>query len=144
MSGEVFSLYGPYSRTVNRWFESGLTLTLLSEVSDNPVGFVMIGALPGDREGETRAEILAIAVAPGFQRRGIGKALLRCAEERVEQWGEKRLFLHTAKENHLAQKLFLTNGYRPIALKKSFYPCGQDALMMVNEFANDPHHSPCE
>jgi len=144
LSGEVFSLYGPYGRTVPRWFESGLTLTLLSMVGDKRVGFVMIGALPGDREGETRAEVLAIAVAPGFQKRGIGKELLRCAEKRVEEWGEQRLFLHTAKENHLAQKLFLKSGYRPIALKKSFYPSGQDALMMVSEFGNDPRHLPHE
>jgi len=138
LSGEVFSIYGPYGRTVTRWFESGITLTLLSMVGEKPVGFVMIGALPGDRDGETRAEVLAIAVTPGFQRRGIGKALLQRAEKRVEEWGEQRLFLHTAKENHLAQKLFLKNGYRPIALKKSFYPSGQDALMMVNEFGNNP------
>lgn len=144
LSGEVFSPYGPYGGTVRRWFESGLTLTLLSMVGDKPVGFVMIGALPGDREGETRAEVLAIAVAPGFQKRGIGKELLRCAEKRVEEWGEQRLFLHTAKENHLAQKLFLKSGYRPIALKKSFYPSGQDALMMVSEFENDPRHLPHE
>lgn len=143
MSGEVFSLYGPYGRTVARWFESGLTVTLLSMVGDKPAGFVMIGALPGDREGETRAEVLAIAVAPGFQKRGIGKELLQCAEKRAEEWGERRLFLHTAKENHWAQKLFLKSGYRPIALKRGFYPSGQDAIMMVNEFSKDPGRSSC-
>lgn len=143
MSGEVFSIYGPYGRTVTRWFESGLTLTLLFMAGDEPVGFVMIGTLPGDTDGETRAEVLAIAVAPGFQKRGIGRKLLRCAEKRVEEWGEKRLFLHTARENLPAQKLFLKSGYRPIALKKSFYPSGQDALMMVSDLGNHPRHSPC-
>lgn len=144
MSGEVFSIYGPYGRTVTRWFESGLTRTLLSVVEGKPVGFVMMGTLPGDREGETRTEILAIAVAPGFQRRGIGKELLRCAEKNAKASGEQRLFLHTAKENRLAQRLFLKSGYRPVALKKSFYPSGQDALMMTNEFGNDPYPSSSE
>jgi len=142
LSGKVFSIYGPYSTTVSRWFESGVTMTLISMAEGRPVGFVMIGALPGDREGETRAEVLAIAVAPRFQRRGIGRELLQCAEKKVKDWGERRLFLHTAKDNHVAQELFLRNGYRPVAIKKGFYPSGKDALMMVNELGNDPHPLP--
>lgn len=137
LSGKVFSLYGPYRATVSRWFESGATMTLISMVQGNPVGFVMIGALPGDAEGETRAEVLAIAVTPEFQRRGIGDELLRLAQRKAEGIGEQSLFLHTAKENVAAQKLFLRNGYRPVGTKKGFYPSGQDALMMVNEFGKD-------
>jgi len=101
------------------------------------VGFVMIGAQPGDREGETRAEVLAIAVVPEFQYRGIGQGLLQHAQKCLEELGDQPLFLHTAKENLVAQKLFLRNGFRPVALKKGFYPSGQDALMMVNDLGKD-------
>ncbi len=97
------------------------------------MGFVMIGALPGDRLGETRAEVLAIAVTPEFQQRGLGDELLQFAQRKVEELGEPRLFLHTAKENLAAQKLFLRNGYSSVEIKKGFYPSGQDAVMMVNE-----------
>jgi ribosomal-protein-alanine N-acetyltransferase len=137
LSGKVFSVYGPYRTTVRRWFESGATMTSISMAEGRPVGFVMIGALPGDREGETRAEVLAIAVAPEFQHRGIGQELLRHAQKCLEVLGDQRLFLHTAKENLVAQKLFLKNGFRPVQIKKSFYPSGQDALMMVNDLVKD-------
>jgi [ribosomal protein S18]-alanine N-acetyltransferase len=140
LSGKVFSIYGPYRTTVSRWFESGVTMTFISMAEGKPVGFVMVGALQGDREAETRAEVLAIAVTPEFQQRGIGEELLRYAHGRVEQTGESKLFLHTAKENLAAQKLFLRIGYRPVAMKKGFYPSGQDALMMVNDLGKDRDH----
>ena len=142
LSGEVFSIYGPYKGTISRWFESDATLTLLSTAGNKPVGFVMIAALPGDTEGETRVEVLAIAVAPGFQRRGIGKELLQCAEKKAEEWGEHSFFLHTARENLAARRLFSRNGYRPVAIKKSFYPSGLDAFMMVKELGKDLHPLP--
>jgi ribosomal protein S18 acetylase RimI-like enzyme len=140
LSGKVFSIYGPYRTTVSRWFESGVTMTFISMAEGKPVGFVMVGALQGDREVETRAEVLAIAVTPEFQQRGIGEELLRYAHGSVEQTGEPKLFLHTAKENLAAQKLFLRIGYRPVAMKKGFYPSGQDALMMVNDLGKDRDH----
>ena len=97
------------------------------------MGFVMAGALLEDRERETRTEVLAIAVTPEFRKRGIGEKLLQFAQRSMEHLGESRFFLHTAKENLAAQKLFLKNGYRPVEIKKGFYPSGHDALMMVNK-----------
>jgi ribosomal protein S18 acetylase RimI-like enzyme len=115
-------------------------MTFISIAEENPVGFVMIGALPGDGEDETRAEVLAIAVTPEFQRKGIGQEVLLYAHNHLEELGEQRLFLHTAKENLVAQKLFLRNGYRPVQMKKGFYPSGQDALMMVNDLGKEWNH----
>jgi ribosomal protein S18 acetylase RimI-like enzyme len=112
-------------------------MTHISVAEGGPAGFVMIGALPGGAEGETHAEVLAIAITPEFQRRGIGSELLQFAQRKVEEMGEQRLFLHTAKENLVAQKLFLRHGYRPVGTKRGFYPSGQDALMMVKELGKD-------
>jgi len=140
LSGKVFSVYGPYRTTVSRWFESGVTMTYISMAEGRPVGFVMIGALSESGEGQRHAEVLAIAVAPEFQRTGIGQEVLLYAHKRLEELGEQRLFLHTAKENLAAQKLFLRNGYRPVQIKKGFYPSGQDALMMVNDLEKDWNH----
>jgi len=118
-----------------------MTLTLISMAGNRPSGFVMLGTLPGDREGKTRAEVLAIAVAPEFQRRGVGQELLQFAQKEAQKRGEQRLFLHTAKQNLAAQKLFLRNGFQPVQSKARVYPSGQDALMMMNEFGKgrDPN-----
>jgi ribosomal protein S18 acetylase RimI-like enzyme len=140
LSGKVFGIYGPYRTMVSRWFESGATLSFISMTEEKPVGFVMIGALPAEREDETRAEVLAIGVTPEFQRMGIGQELLRHAQERLNELGEQRLFLHTAQENLAAQKLFLRNGYRPVKIKKRFYPSGHDALMMVNDLGKERNY----
>jgi len=140
LSGEVFSSYGPYRATVSQWFESGMTLTLISMAGDKPVGFVMIGTLPADSEGQKRTEILAIALTPEFQGRGIGRDLLQFAQKEAGALGEQTLFLHTARENLAAQKLFLKNGFRPVQSKPRFYPSGQDALMMVNDLGKDQDH----
>jgi ribosomal protein S18 acetylase RimI-like enzyme len=101
----------------------------------------MMGALPAHGEGQTRAEVLAIAVTPEFQRRGIGHDLLQFAQKKAEALGEQKLFLHTARENLAAQKLFLRNGFRPVQSKARFYPSGQDALLMVNDLGKDRDHS---
>jgi ribosomal protein S18 acetylase RimI-like enzyme len=140
LSNKVFSVYGPYRGTVSQWFESGVTLTFISTVGGRPAGFVMIGALPAEHEEQTAAEVLAIAVTPEFQRRGIGRELLLVAQKGAENLRGQRLFLHTARENLAAQKLFLKNGFRPVQSKTRFYPSGQDALMMVKDLgkARDP------
>lgn len=114
-----------------------MTITLIAMVEDRPAGFVMIGALRAGHEEKAHAEVLAIAVAPEFQRKGIGHELLQSAQKEAEKLGEKRLFLHTAKENLAAQKLFQKNGFRPVQSKSRFYPSGQDALMMVRESRKD-------
>ncbi|MGE5838326.1 MAG: GNAT family N-acetyltransferase [Deltaproteobacteria bacterium] len=137
LSGKVFSPYGPYRTTVSQWFESGMTLTLIATVRARPAGFVMIGAMPSDCEGETCAEVLAIAVAPDFQHQGIGHELLQSAKREAEKLGEWRLCLHTARENLAAQKLFQRNGFRTVKSKARFYPSGQDALMMVSDLKKD-------
>jgi ribosomal protein S18 acetylase RimI-like enzyme len=133
LSAKVFNIYGPYREMIRRWLGLDTTTTLIALEEGKPVGFVMLGALERDLGIPAVTELLAIAVEPGRQRMGIGRMLLHEIEKKAASLGEKRLFLHTATENIAAQKLFITNGYRPQETKRSFYPRGQDALMMVKE-----------
>ena len=66
---------------------------------------------------------------------GIGHQLIRAVEGRLGHLAEKHIILHTALENRDAQKLFLKNGYQVVAMKKAFYPSGQDAMLMVKEIS---------
>ena len=133
LSLRVFQVYGPYGDTVSQWFESGTTLTLIALIDGKSIGFAMIGNLSNDTDLGLASELLAIAIEPERQRMGMGEILLKEIERRAIDLKVRRLFLHTAKENILAQRLFTRNGYHPWWIEKRFYPAGQDAVVMSKE-----------
>jgi len=139
LSGKVFDIYGPYTDIVSRWFESNLTVTLIALLGNNRAGFAMIGHLYHKRNEEYFSELLAIAIEPEKQKRGIGERLIREIECKAIDLNVNRLFLHTATENLLARKLFTKNGYRTRGMEKNFYPAGQDAVVMVKEIGREAH-----
>ena len=133
LSGKVFNIYGPYEDIVPKWFKSGMTTTIIAVMKKKPVGFAMIGNRSGERDLKHVYELLAIAVEPEKQQMGIGQTLMKDIERKAIELVGKKLFLHTAKENHSAQKLFIANGYSPYEIKRNFYPAGQDAVVMSRE-----------
>jgi ribosomal protein S18 acetylase RimI-like enzyme len=133
LSRDVFNIYGPYDETIPAWFRSDRSVTIVARAKGKPIGFVMIGKLDSRYDFHSVSELLAIAVEPQWQGRGIGESLLREAERRAVDLGIKRIFLHTATDNLQAQRLFTRVGYRPWEIKRSFYPKGQDAYVMAKE-----------
>jgi ribosomal protein S18 acetylase RimI-like enzyme len=133
LSGKVFGIYGPYREMTLRWFDLDTTTTFLAVMERIPVGFIMLGKMKNNFDLPSVAEILAIAVDPARQRKGIGQMLLHEVEKEAAILGEKRLCLHTATNNIAAQKLFIKNGYHLYEMKRNFYPKGQNALMMIKE-----------
>ena len=133
LSEKVFSIYGPYQEMVARWLKMDTTITLVALMRGRPAGFIMFGSLKEAQEVPVKAEILAIAVEPAMQGMGIGQMLLRKIEEKAIGAGEKRIYLHTAVGNIVAQQLFAKNSYKPTEMKPHFYPRGQDALLMLKE-----------
>jgi len=130
LSESVFHIYGPYERIISSWLESGMTVTLVALMKRKPAGFVMISHFPQEASPQQVSELLAIAVAPKRQRMGIGEMLLKEVERRAAQMGIIELFLHTAEENLAAQNLFAKNKYVSRGIRESFYPAGQNALIM--------------
>lgn len=137
LSEKVFQVYGPYENSVSKWFESGSALTLLARIGRKQVGFAMIGHLFNDKAIGPVSELLAIAVEPRKRRLGIGDMLLKKIEKKAADLRVKRLFLHTARQNLPAQRLFTKNGYHPWGIKRSFYPAGQDAVVMSKEIRGE-------
>ena len=88
----------------------------------------MVGFIAGDpRPSENMAWIASIAVLPGYQRRGFGRALLREAEKHLPQ---PRIRLCVRASNHGAIQLYLDEGYITVNSWKSYYHDGEDALVM--------------
>ncbi len=133
LSRRVFNVYGPYEEIIPRWFESEIKRTIIACTGGKRAGFAMIGDPFSTYDLYNATEILAIAVDPKSQRRGIGELLLREVDKMALEYDIKRIFLHTAIDNLVAQGLFTRMGYRPWEIKPSFYPKGQDAVVMSKE-----------
>ena len=125
LSGEVFSVFGDYKEIIPRWFVNPNVITVIYFRNGPPVGFAMLYVLNG--------EILAIAVLPKYQRKGIGSALLNHIDRIATQLGLRRLSLHTAKENNLAHLFFHKAGFKVIGTQEDYYPKGQPALIISKD-----------
>ena len=64
--------------------------------------------------GPGEAEVRALAVAPGAQGRGVGRALLQAATDRASGQGVRHLVLCTQPEMFAAQHLYQAAGFRRI------------------------------
>ena len=88
----------------------------------------MIGFVAGDtRLLQGAAWIATIGVDPRYQRRGIGRALLRACEERI---ASKRLKLTVRMSNRAAVSLYEKEGYHTADVWKAYYNDGEDGLVM--------------
>jgi len=88
----------------------------------------MIGFVAGDpRPSEGASWIATIGVDPRYQRRGIGRALLRACEERTKL---PRVKLTVRISNQGAITLYEKEGYRSVDIWKKYYNDGEDGLVM--------------
>lgn len=133
LSKTAFYEYGPYEEMIPDWFTSGITVTLLAVLEERPVGFVMIRRIGRDSRLHHVSELLAIAVEPPQRKRGIGDLLLSEMQKTAERAGVETLLLHTAIDNLPGRALFKKHGFILLDTKRSFYPEGQDAVMMYKD-----------
>jgi ribosomal protein S18 acetylase RimI-like enzyme len=131
LSDQVFYIYGSYGPVISQWFASQRCRTLMANTEKGPVGFVMTGPLLIDKGSSVASEVLAIAVDPDHQAKGIGSMLLQTIEKQAQKMHVEQLVLHTARDNKVALHLFEAHGFRLIRSISRFYPKGQDALEMM-------------
>ncbi len=88
----------------------------------------MVGFVAGDpRPSEGFAWIATIGVDPHYQRRGIGRAMLRAAEEHLKT---PRVRLTVRMSNQGAITLYEQEGYHTFDIWKGYYNDGEDGLVM--------------
>ena len=132
IAGEVFSSFGDYRKLLPKWFETPGVMTFLSQREGERTGYVMLAFF---REGRTLVgDVLAIAVSPAHQGKGIGRMLMQHAvtvcEQVAEQSPVRALRLSVADDNERAQKLFLSFGFQRLEGDFGRYDGGQQALHM--------------
>jgi ribosomal protein S18 acetylase RimI-like enzyme len=134
LSRKVFAIYGPYEDILSRWFSSEKGITTIMACQNNLlIGFAMLGEPCSRYDLQDASELLGIAVEPEKQGKGVGRMLLRAIDAVSTDFGVKWLLLHTAADNTPARRLYEKTGYRPLEIKRNFYPEGQDAVVMYKE-----------
>jgi ribosomal protein S18 acetylase RimI-like enzyme len=138
---DVFSIYGSYGRYLAEWFDSDDVTTWIGEIEQKPIGLVMLAPRPHLRNPQAAvAELLAIAVEPDRQSRGVGSVLLDYAISEARSLPCLlpiiEIHLSVAEGNSKAQRLFSRRGFR-FRGGEGIYPAGQRALHMIKKI--DPN-----
>ena len=133
---QVFSHLGDYGRILPGWLAHEGVVTHIAELDGRAIGYTMLGFYPVARH-EYVADLLAIAIAPGAQGRGVGKQLLehavaeaRAAKRRLPV---RELRLSVADSNTRARKLFAQFSFKMMDGDRGRYDGGQVALHMFRK-----------
>jgi ribosomal protein S18 acetylase RimI-like enzyme len=141
---EAYADLGDYTRILPSWLEQpGVLAWIDHDVQGRGRGFAMLGFYTeeGLREGgkqQVVADLLALAVLPLFQRKGIGGKLLAHVIDVAERVAPashiSQLRLTVAENNVGAQRLYARSGFQ-IVEGSATYDRGQRALRMVRSLA---------
>ena len=103
-------------------------LWLVAEESDRIVGFAYCEP---ERLTEGTHNLLAIAVAPDRQGRGIGRAIVRAVESRLSGIGARILLVETSSHDEYAptRAFYAGQGYGEEGRIRDFYSDGDDKVI---------------
>jgi [ribosomal protein S18]-alanine N-acetyltransferase len=98
------------------------------------------------RPPQAEAEVHTIGVAPRFQRRGVGRRLLRALLARADELSAA-IFLEVRTDNEAAIALYAAEGFEVIGVRRRYYqPSGADAYTMRRPVTAvkpaEPRHTP--
>lgn len=136
LADEVFSLYGSdYGLMIPAYARDTRVITLVCELDHVLVGFLQVGFLePRVGRRGLVADVLAVAVAPGYQGRGLGTALFERAFEllgpMLERGSVSSVQLTVAHTNVGGSQLFERLGFEMLDLDYGTYEGGQRAIRM--------------
>jgi ribosomal protein S18 acetylase RimI-like enzyme len=137
---EAYRDLGDYTRILPSWLEQpGVLAWIDQDMQGRGRGFAMLGfyveesAARADAQ-QVIADLLALAVLPAFQRRGIGSKLLDHVIDVAERVAPSSkiaaLRLTVAESNVAAQRLYARSGFRVVD-GSATYDRGQRALRMA-------------
>ena len=137
LSGMVFAEYGDYRQVLPDYLLSRHVRTFVCEEEDLFVGFLQVALEPEGRseaDPPMWADVVSVAVRPGFQDRGLGTALFEHAfaalAPLVPAAGSFEVWLTVAHTNQDAIRLFRRLGFEFTGVEAGDYVGGQRALRM--------------
>ena len=104
---------------------SSWTFGLAAQGSRGVAGYLIA------REVAGTGEVLNLAVAPEFRRRGVGGALLEAGLAALRRRRVTEVFLEVRESNRSAQALYAGHGFRPVGQRAAYYRNPkEDALVL--------------
>ena len=141
---EAYRDLGDYTRILPSWLEQPGVLSWIDhDVQGRGRGFAMLGFYMEEvaRSQQVVADLLALAVLPSFQCKGIGTRLLHHVIEVAERVAPSshitQLRLTVAEDNVGAQRLYARHDFT-IVDGSATYDRGQRALRMVRMLGKPP------
>ena len=116
----------PWSETsFHEALTSAWTFALVAEKRRAVVGYII------GREVAGSGEVLNLAVAPEYRRRGIAGALLESGLASFRRRRVDEVFLEVRESNRSAQALYLGRGFRAVGQRAAYYRNPkEDALVL--------------
>jgi ribosomal-protein-alanine N-acetyltransferase len=105
-------------------FHAQLSMHGVVALLDPRGGFALL------RVAADEAEILAVAVIPTVQRRGVARALLQEGLRQTAELGAREVFLEVAFGNAPALALYHSLGFNAVGRRRGYYADGQDAHVL--------------
>ena len=93
------------------------------------VGFILSRLVTGE------AEILSVAVAPGWRGRGLSRPLLDLHMRRLARLGTRTVFLEVDEKNAPAGRLYRRAGFYGVGRRQGYYGGGATALVLRRDLA---------
>jgi ribosomal protein S18 acetylase RimI-like enzyme len=142
---EVYAPLGDYHEILPAWIDHPGVSSFIEadDVSGERHGFTLIGFYDAEDLPEGLvADLMAIAVAPAHQRRGVGHRLIEHAIDFATKAGENvpipELRLTVAEPNEGARRLFTEMGFVIHDARHGEYDTGQRAIRMKRPLKRPP------
>jgi GNAT superfamily N-acetyltransferase len=91
--------------------------TLVAEIGTRVVGIVGVGLAPFYERNGTYCRLLVLAVDDQYRRQGIGRVLVRAAEDWAMEHGAAVMLVNTSHRRHDAHRFYERTGYDSTGLR---------------------------
>ena len=135
LEGQCFA--DPWSeRSVASELENPLSLWLVALEDGTVAGYVGSQSVLGE------ADLMNLAVAPAYRRRGVARALLAALEQALDARQVGSLCLEVRAGNAPAIALYTACGYRQVGLRPGYYRHPrEDALILKKQWRRSNEYS---
>ena len=98
------------------------------------IGYGIVMLSPGE------AHILNICISPDYQKKGLGRHLLRYMLKKMNQTEVDMALLEVRRSNEHAQELYKSEGFHELGVRKGYYPADkgrEDAIILAKYISSD-------